>query len=235
MASARKSTAHREPAPAGQEGPLDAPEASDRERRAGDRAQGRSVKPRIPRKRWTARAATRVASVVIVSLVLGACVRWTSYPTSWPSVEPSVSEECPDIAGDYVGKADTTTEGAAQTLAGLLEIYGSGRVRISLVGQDQLQLALWDGTQARPTRVLSRASGDYACGPDGIRLRRRALFEDGRNLVGYAGWGWQTVWLNKSVDGSLIVREDVSATGVVAAIPLVTSVRSWYRFKPYRP
>jgi hypothetical protein len=173
-------------------------------------------------------------------LVLGGCISWRSYPADWPVLEPMAEAGCADITGDYA--ADTPyldpppdKYGRSETLGTLFGLGGSKRAKITAPHAGELNVGAWYGDTPGPQKLLSNAAGDYNCSPDGIRLRKRSGWIPRPNWFG--AWGWQSemLTLQKTVDGSLVVRKEGGAAGVAFfIIPVVISNRYWYRFPPYQ-
>jgi hypothetical protein len=51
------------------------------------------------------------------------------------------------------------------------------------------------------------------------------------NAVGYE---WDSFQVSKAIDGSLVIRHDSSAVGIVLLIPIVGSQWHWSRFTPIK-
>ena len=47
---------------------------------------------------------------------------------------------------------------------------------------------------------------------------------------GVVGYTWQSLWVTKDEFGSLIIRSDSGAVGIMLFIPVIGSEWNWYRF-----
>jgi hypothetical protein len=195
---------------------------------------------------------------------LTSCASHQKYPSEWPALISVDANTCPDISGTYViedegvvlrykseddanRKAFTVlrTDNALSHLY-LYEVFpmkyfiSRGRIndathaQISQPDDDTLEIAFLNNQGLIDKKIYSRKKKEYACSPKGINF----LFSHGGGVFlssGYLGAGsGGKYYLAKSIDGSLIIKEEGTALGVFIIIPFGESYDIWNRFKVYK-
>jgi hypothetical protein len=138
------------------------------------------------------------------------------------------------VAGLYLGDGVRGDPFAAHSSLGRLLLgreTGRGLVfEIFQHGADSLTVIAREGEREAARRSFSRRRGDLRATPSGVRISLGWRAYLGRNLG--AGASRRAVLLTKASDGSLMVREDELAVGVLFLVPFTGTLRSWHRFSP---
>jgi hypothetical protein len=106
-------------------------------------------------------------------------------------------------------------------------------VEIVQPAPDILQVIVWSGEENDRSRlwleVLSMDKGDFSCGPDGLRLRSRTDWL----IVGISNFfGWVSRTLNRSEDGSLVMKIGERGFGNHTFLPIGSVYDYWIRWTP---
>lgn len=121
-------------------------------------------------------------------------------------------------------------------------ITGATNAQISKPDDDTFEISFFNDQGLIDKKNYSLKKKEYTCSPKGIQFH----FSSGGGLSGVASGGmgvgpipfalaaggWGKYFLSKSVDGSLIVKEEGTADAVFIIIPVWQSYEVWHRFKP---
>ncbi len=182
---------------------------------------------------------------VLTSIFLQACFSVTddaAYPHDWSSQLPEPSaNECLSIKGTYMNTGQSSDKSArAKSLATLLlgphdDLREASKIIINQPNDGIIQVAIWGNDRLIQEKFFLASKemiqDTFKCGIyDGIAIYRGPTFEVLRN-----GWSSGTVQLhlNKSEDGSLVVREiKTGLASLLYVIPVVGHSSTYYLFKP---
>jgi hypothetical protein len=179
------------------------------------------------------------ASLFLLFILGCAQLEVETYPDSWPPVNVVVGS-CPDIAGQYGFEADHPRDFQAErALRTLHELAGFQRVlpvpnRIAISHNDDkwLRIQTFVDNKLTLTREFTSANATIRCEVNGLYLKPPPLEQkiDG---------GGQTVrrklLFNTAKDGSLIFREEYTATSRILLTPVAGSGTRWNRLDRVRP
>jgi hypothetical protein len=199
-----------------------------------------------------------IGCALLCALYSTSCVSQPKYPAEWPALIPSEDDRCPDISGTYDIKDEgtprrnvpdgshrktfsmqTTDERVSHLY--LYEVFPMkffftrGRIAYATHAEivqpddDTLDISFFDDKGLIDTKIYSLERKEYACSWAGILFPFCQGSSSGS--VGVGGCG--KYFLAKSIDGSLIIREEGFASGVFLYIPFGGVYNIWHRFKVY--
>lgn len=121
-------------------------------------------------------------------------------------------------------------------------ISDATHAQISQPDDDTLEIVFLDNQGLIDKKIYSRKKKEYACSPKGITLNwghgslSYGLTHGMGGTYPYAmgATGAGKYYLAKSIDGSLIIKEEGTALGVFIIIPFGESYDIWNRFKVYK-
>jgi hypothetical protein len=118
-------------------------------------------------------------------------------------------------------------------------ITGAAYVQISQPDDDTLEISFMNDQGLIDKKIYSITKKEYVCSPLGISFP----FSQGHTMAGMAtgmagpipfamGMGnWGKYYMNKSIDGCLILKEEGTVMVFFVMIPMWRSYETWHRFK----
>ena len=166
-------------------------------------------------------------------MLLG-CVSTPSYPPAWSSLK--VFDKCPNIEGYYIDEGESEEESDYKRSI-FMDIIGGDYLRrdevefVNIIQKNnELLLEAYSDAELIGKRV---AAFDTENCVDGFIEIEGPYPEGGVNRDGVVGYQWDSLKLAKTTDGSLILRKDSGAVGVVMVVPVAGTGWGWYRFLPH--
>lgn len=166
------------------------------------------------------------------------CTSYAVYPSNWPSIDASSSTDClSSLVGEYhnAGEYGSTNGGSPRYSPPYLSSYffanqaaaaRADRVRISKAAEEGLRIELVDGDQAlAPVEI--RAEKDFRCESGWVIIESSRFVAE--NVSGHESNAYH---FKRAQDGSLVVKIDSSAVGLVLVMPVAGSSTEWQRFLP---
>jgi hypothetical protein len=164
-----------------------------------------------------------------------------TYPQSWPPAANVVAGSCPDISGQYgfVDPARYRDFSEERALRILNEVAGfqrilpvPNRVAISHNGDKWFRIETFVENNLERTREFTGANATIRCGSYGLFLKPPPLEQK-------VNGGSQTIRrelvFNVAEDGSLVFREEYTATSRILLAPVAGSGIRWSRLTRIRP
>ena len=170
------------------------------------------------------------AAVLQLACVIPA-VSTPEYPNTWPALETVPSGTCADVAGTYTNSSlrqdpESDQVQLLKTILGNFAYQGSYPSMVHLAQPDTGTLVI-TGLSEKGTVVrqeLSVARGTLECTNEGLQIKVPSEVHPSD------GGGLSRVFLSRSTDGSLILRDVDKAMMGVSGILILSHVRRWYRF-----
>jgi hypothetical protein len=174
--------------------------------------------------------------LLLFFLFLISCASYQKYPSEWAELVLPEDEKCLDISGSYMNsgeRGDKRNSAYLSILLGFEERTAtSTHVQIRQIDIDNLETSVWNEKKLVSKKRYSKENKGYSCSSKGIEIPIAKEKLEGEKAAGGAGMKI-TLYLTKSIDGSLIVERKCSAGGYsLLYIPVVGSSYEWYRFKP---
>lgn len=189
--------------------------------------------------RWAWPALKRMGLALLVSGCAHTEVE--TYPPSWPSAASVATGSCPNISGQYgfidpARRRDFSEERALRILnevAGFQRILPvPNRVAISHKGDEWIRIEAFVENNLERSREFTSANATIRCGPGGLFLKPPPLEQK-------VNGGSQTIRrelvFNVAEDGSLVFREEFTATSRILLAPVAGSGIRWSRLTRIRP
>jgi len=180
-------------------------------------------------------------ALCLCCVALGACVLHADYPSDWTPLETG-QRDCSAINGVYANvgvRINSSNKRSTWYLAPLL-VQEPGRrglgadvdnVEISVTKDGILDIAAWPSRPgSQPfvvTKRYSRDKAEYRCEAGTIQLSR----DESGSQQGVSGIGSVTTYFARSTDGALVVKESSGGVAFLIFVPMVASLREWYRFE----
>jgi len=190
-----------------------------------------------------------MAIAVSAAIFLQACIlgpNLSKYPDNWPDRRRDLptTDECASLYGAYMNYGQSSDKSTSvKSLAALLldfhdDLLERSKVVIDAPNDGIIRVAIWRDDKLLQEKLFpagkdeshfTRDKDVFNCNTtDGIVLYRGWTFE-----ATLYGWGFGTIrlHLNKSEDGSLIVREIKSGAGfLVYIVPFTGGSSNYYIF-----
>lgn len=180
------------------------------------------------------RGIVRLPFVAFGVFLLGACAFSDPYPASWGPISPLPSEDCRQFEASYGVRGERAGESAPSYLTFLFflpqaESARATRVSFSLLGNDILEVTLWEDANRLLSRTLTTQAGEFAC-EKGLLVVRRARWV----MEGQAA-GREDITIEFAVAGDqLVAKVKESVVGLAVVIPVAATQTRWYRFPRLR-
>jgi hypothetical protein len=201
-----------------------------------------------------------IGCALLCALYSTSCVSQPKYPSQWPALIPIEDESCPDISGTYDIKdegtprrnvpqdpnrktfsaettSDTVTHLYLYEVVPMKFFFTRGRIAYATHAEivqpddDTLEIYFFDDKGLIDKKIYSLQKKEYACSWAGIIF---PFCQGGGSSIGSVGVsGCGKYILARSIDGSLIIREEGIASGVFLYIPFGGVYNIWHRFKVY--
>ena len=166
--------------------------------------------------------------MLVVSFVLR-----PEYPENWSDI-PS-KDIVPNLAGFYMCKGEDQQGNKPSLYRALIakDMVMENAIDYIKITQTETELLIEAYQQGSliKKRVAQFKPKDSR---DGFVRLKEPEPERGINREGVVGYEWCTYWLCKTSDGSLVIRCDSAAVGMVLMMPVLGVGRDWYRFPQYQ-
>jgi hypothetical protein len=174
-------------------------------------------------------------------LLLSGCAQLEAetYPDSWPPINV-VGGSCPDIAGQYGFEAEHPRDFQAErALTTLHELAGfqsvlpvPNRIVISHNDDKWFRIQAFVDNKLTLTREFSSANATIRCEATGLFLKPPPLEQ---KIDGGSQTIRRELLFNTAKDGSLVFREEYTATSRILLAPVAGSGTRWNRLDRVRP
>ena len=168
--------------------------------------------------------------IVLGAVLISGCSSYPQYPVTWNAIPANA--HCPNIDGVYsnFGQIDKDIRGAyliSLLIDGMLTNYKDvDTVKIETTSNDITFEAYENNNLVK--RIIAKY--EYSKCENGMLNIDQQEPEGFVAREGVVGYTWQSLWVTKDEFGSLIIRSDSGAVGIMLFIPVIGSEWNWYRF-----
>jgi hypothetical protein len=169
---------------------------------------------------------------------------YEKYPQHWEPLQ-TVESGCLDISGVYSNVGEPYERKLSDFLLQrysqwnildpkVLERETITHIAIIKLSDKKLKIVGWDGDRLIDERVMKRGPGlfgivNFKCDDGEIRIFGGTRSGAGMGIVMVAK---PNHYLSKSVDGALIVRDQLNLYSCCLYVPATDEVSSWHRYEP---
>jgi hypothetical protein len=175
---------------------------------------------------------------ILLAIFLGAMfvityVTRPEYPENWSAI-PTI-DQCPNLTGSYINMGESQRGLKPSLYQALIanDMVMEGAIDFIKITQTETELLIEAYQQDSVRKKRAVQFSPKKCKKSFFRLKPPDP-EGGINREGVVGYGKDTYWLAKANDGTLVIRYDSSAVGVVNLIPIIGTQRDWYRFPQHK-
>ncbi len=170
-----------------------------------------------------------LALLPLVSFLAG-CISISSYPTDWPQIAQGSADACPQVSGSYrnVGErrgAPGRSYLAYQFFPKSASSTRADRVVIEMPDPNTVSIRTMSGVGVLNESTLTREKKEFLCEEGFLAIRK-----GWSGMSEALGVSNETIYLARSQDGSLMVKETSAGIAIAIIIPIPGLVTTWSRY-----
>lgn len=178
-----------------------------------------------------------ICSMLLAELFISGCISREPYPQNWSPV--SIAHTCPDVSGCYRNEGERIQNDYKPSLFYYLvhssyqfvdpDAYKRGTADFIEITQSRNELLI--KAYKNDVLVTQRTAQYNPEESENGFIKLKSLTSGFVQCESATGYSWGTLWLSKAEDGSLVMRSDETAAGLILlVIPVFGISESWTRY-----
>jgi hypothetical protein len=191
-----------------------------------------------------------ISCFLLASFLQSGCSYHNQYPENWANLNQDKDNVCTDISGVYFNLASESTttrlfyneyvgsncllteifseEQENQRSITIQDIEANGIVVIQQPSSDRIVIKLY----ATDKMLYEHSFNGVECDNEGIKIKQPIKWEGPNDGLPAIATENKKLFFKKAADGSLVLKEKISTTGIAVVLPVYTSGTHWYKWLP---